>query len=646
MNHFFRQLPLPVKLMLIGFIPLAFLIYLSTQLYNERAQKVNLFGNYIDRMHQSRDITRLIDNLQTERKYSFEYTLKKTSQDELFKQRPQTDSIIKRLSDYNQTLSDFASYTFLDQLDTVRALIDRGYSQPTYVMDSYTNMVFRLNTLNTLPTGSYIYLQPVYKDLVAQKLLSEMVTYLGIMSANIYNALYTRQYMIEILFGTRGVYQVYNTYETEFLLKASPAAIGLYKNIQAKTSLHPANEYIQKIFKTFSFDSTYNHTEWDKISSVAIDELRHLQQNLLRSTEAQVNALYQNEQTEKKRTLISLIIILVLVISILAYTIRVTTSMLNKLKLAAQHISKGATPQLPFDKTPNDVIGNLAQSIFKIDENNRKLAHAADAIGNGNFSIPVEARSKEDVLGNAIIRMKDNLQQSIAGIKKAQEEMKEKNDELRSLSAHLQNIREEERINIAREMHDELGQLLTGFKMDVSWMNKNLNNHENPKISERLAGMVTIVDDAVKFVRKISSELRPSLLDDLGLIPALEWYAEEFEKRFNIGVHFDSGLNGLNISPKVATGLFRIYQESLTNIARHADAKKVTATLTIVDNQLLLIVSDDGKGFDKSPNKKTLGLLGMKERALMIGGKLEIKSEPGKGTRVLISVPVQTTGES
>jgi signal transduction histidine kinase len=638
MNRFFRRLPLPVKLMLIGFIPLAFLIFLSAQLYNERTQKVNLLGNYIDRMDQTGDITKLIDNLQTERKYSFDYALKKTLQTELLKQRPQTDSAVKRLSHYNEPLSDFASYTFLNQLDTVRIVIDNGYSQPTYVMDSYTNMIFRLNTLNTLPAGSDIYLQPVYKDLVAQKLLSEMITYLGIMSANIYNALYTRQYMIEILFGTRGVYQVYNTYETEFLLKSSPAVRRLYIDMRAKTSLHSTNEYLDKVFKTFSFDSTYNHTEWDKISSAAINELRHLQQSLLQGAEAQVNAIYKDEQTEKKRTLIYLILALVVLIIIVTYTIRVITGMLNKLKVAAQHISKGATPQRPFDKSPNDVIGNLSQSIFKIDENNRKLAQAADAIGKGDFTVPVEVRSKEDVLGNAIIRMKDNLQQSISGIKKAQYEMEEKNNELRSLSAHLQNIREEERINIAREMHDELGQLLTGFKMDVSWMSKNLNNHENPAIREKLTGMVTIVDEAVKFVRKIASELRPSLLDDLGLIPALEWHGEEFEKRFNIKVQFNSQVNELNISPEIATGLFRIYQESLTNVARHAEAKKIAATLRIADTHLLLTISDDGKGFNTSENKRTLGLLGMKERAVMIGGKLEIKSEPRKGTTIIISV--------
>ena len=123
----------------------------------------------------------------------------------------------------------------------MRTAIDSGQTNITMVMDYYTNVLFRFNTLNAFPTASNIYLEPVYKDLVAQKLLSEMVTYLGIMSANIYTALYTRQYMLEILMGTRGVYQFYNSYEPEFLLKASPAAVQSYKKMKSSSSTSAGN---------------------------------------------------------------------------------------------------------------------------------------------------------------------------------------------------------------------------------------------------------------------------------------------------------------------------------------------------------------------------------------------------------------------
>jgi signal transduction histidine kinase len=144
------------------------------------------------------------------------------------------------------------------------------------------------------------------------------------------------------------------------------------------------------------------------------------------------------------------------------------------------------------------------------------------------------------------------------------------------------------------------------------------------------------------FVRKLAAELRPGLLDDLGLIPALEWHSKEFEKRFGVQVNFKSNTKELNIPPEIATGVFRIYQESLTNIARHSEAKNVVADLEKNGVQLKLSVSDNGKGFpsQKPGQKKTLGLLGMKERAHMIGGKLDISSEQGKGTTVTIVIPI------
>ena len=422
MNHYFRKLPLPAKLTLIGLIPLIFLGYLSFRLYKENSQKLNLLGTYIERMHQSADITKLIDNLQSERRYSFDYTLKKDSLNELLQQRPKTDSIIKRLSNYEASLSDFASYTFLKDLAAMRAAIDSGQTNITMVMDYYTNALFRFNTLNALPTASNIYLEPVYKDLVAQKLLSEMVTYLGIMSANIYTALYTRQYMTEILMGTRGVYQFYNSYEPEFLLKASPAAVQSYKQMKSSSPLNPVTRYLDTVFNTFNFGNKYEHAEWRNVSTAAIDGLRNLQLTLLQNAEKTVNGLYKDEQASKRNMLIFLILAMVFVISTIVYTISVITKMLTELKQAAQKISKGE-PGPQFIIHSRDAIGSLAHSILEIDKNSRKLADAATAIGNGDFSASVEPRSSGDLLGNAIVRMKNNLEQLIGDLKNAQKEI-------------------------------------------------------------------------------------------------------------------------------------------------------------------------------------------------------------------------------
>lgn len=411
MNQFFKRLSLPVKLMLIGVVPLIFFIYVSVQLYNERSQKVRLLSSYMNNMQRSADIAMLINNLQVERKYSFEYALKKTMKEEMLKQRPVTDSFMDRMALYKETIGDFTSYTFLENLKNIRTGIDGGFTQANIVMDYYSSSIYRLNTLNSLPTGSNIYLQPVYKDLVSQKLLSEMITFLGIISANIYNTLYTGQYVVETLVGTAGTYRVYKSYEVEFLQKASPATATLFNNIKSKEAVKKADNYLDTVFKKFKHDSTYDHAEWDKISSVGIDERRQLQQTLLKQVQERVNDIYTNEQAARNRTLIFLLISLVFVVTIIVYSIYTITRTLNELKEATRRISLGA-PGQPFTDMPNDVIGSLANSISVIDKNNKQLSNAAYAIGKGYFDVPVEPRSPDDILGNAIVEMKANLQKS------------------------------------------------------------------------------------------------------------------------------------------------------------------------------------------------------------------------------------------
>ncbi|PZR29606.1 MAG: hypothetical protein DI535_02525 [Citrobacter freundii] len=221
----------------------------------------------------------------------------------------------------------------------------------------------------------------------------------------------------------------------------------------------------------------------------------------------------------------------------------------------------------------------------------------------------------------------------------AEERLKESYEETRKLTEHLQTVREEERLHIAREIHDELGQLLTVLKMDVSWLNRKLQPTTEP-VQEKLKELLSLIDITVKKVRHISSELRPSLLDDLGLVAALEWHIEEFQKRSGIEVEHELPSPEPVLPEPVKIGLFRILQESLTNVARHSEAQRVMVTLIQEENNLILTIEDNGKGFDaENTKKKTLGLLGMKERALMIGGEYKITGTPGKGTTVQVTIP-------
>ncbi len=224
----------------------------------------------------------------------------------------------------------------------------------------------------------------------------------------------------------------------------------------------------------------------------------------------------------------------------------------------------------------------------------------------------------------------------------AEEKLKNSYGELRELATHLQTIRETERAHMAREIHDELGQQLTGLKMDIAWIGKKLKS-ESEEVKLRMAETLQLINTTVKTVRRIATQLRPSILDDLGIVATLEWQSEEFQKRSGIECTFSTNVNNINLPTDIATGFFRIFQESLTNVLRHSQATKVITQLLFKDNLVILNITDNGIGYNAAEivNKKTLGLLGMKERTLMMNGSYEVSSKPGNGTKVIIVVPVQ-----
>jgi PAS domain S-box-containing protein len=219
-------------------------------------------------------------------------------------------------------------------------------------------------------------------------------------------------------------------------------------------------------------------------------------------------------------------------------------------------------------------------------------------------------------------------------------------EQLRALAARLTHVREEERTQIAREIHDVLGQALTGLKMDLSWMSKRAASVSDSELAgileDKIRAMSQVVDSTIGTVRKIATELRPSLLDDLGLEAAAEWQVHDFEKRSGIACKFVSELDEIEISPDSSTALFRILQETLTNVARHANASRVEVRLQVKNSDVLLQVHDNGRGITsrEMANTKSLGLLGMRERALLVGGAVDMKGKPRKGTLVSVRVPL------
>ncbi len=213
-------------------------------------------------------------------------------------------------------------------------------------------------------------------------------------------------------------------------------------------------------------------------------------------------------------------------------------------------------------------------------------------------------------------------------------------DELRALAASLQSIREEERTRVAREIHDELGQTLTAIKLESASLIRGLPVDAKEQLN-RAQSIVKLADETIQTVRRISTELRPSILDDLGLVAAVEWAAEEFQSRTGTKCHLDLPQNDIVIDRERATALFRILQETLTNVARHASATHVNMRLAQEDGSLILEVRDNGKGIseERLSAGRPLGILGMRERALLLGGELAISGAPGDGTTIRVRIP-------
>ena len=232
--------------------------------------------------------------------------------------------------------------------------------------------------------------------------------------------------------------------------------------------------------------------------------------------------------------------------------------------------------------------------------------------------------------------------QDVTELRLADEQLRLSQQKLRNLTAHQLEVREEERGRIAREIHDVLGQILTALKLDVSSL-REMVAHREPGVDTRLQEIAGLLDTAIKDVRRLASELRPVVLDQLGLPAAVEWLSRDFQRRTGIECRVRAQLPDVTLPEEVSTGLFRIVQEALTNVARHSGASRVDVTLDLAGRLVSLSVTDNGKGLSDAAqaSQDSLGMLGMRERALLLGGALELKGEPGNGTRLTARVPLK-----
>jgi signal transduction histidine kinase len=224
--------------------------------------------------------------------------------------------------------------------------------------------------------------------------------------------------------------------------------------------------------------------------------------------------------------------------------------------------------------------------------------------------------------------------------KQVKEELIKSHEILRNLFAHLQSVREEERTRISREIHDELGQALTALKMDLYWLDNKLPTDQK-SLRRKSQSMLKLLDKTIQTVKRISTDLRPGLLDDLGLVAAIEWQADEFHKHTGIECKLTVKPEDMIIDQEIATAIFRIFQETLTNVARHAKATIVQTTLKEENKRIILEVKDNGIGItkDQITNSKSLGLIGIRERIYPFKGNVSIGGTAGRGTTVKVTIP-------
>jgi signal transduction histidine kinase len=217
----------------------------------------------------------------------------------------------------------------------------------------------------------------------------------------------------------------------------------------------------------------------------------------------------------------------------------------------------------------------------------------------------------------------------------------ESNRQLQELSELQEKVREQERSRISRELHDELGQSLTGIRMEVSWLGRHLDR-EPGELGARILAIKTLIDQTIKSVRRISSDLRPLVLDDLGFAAAAGWYVDQFSARSGLNVTLALPDHDPERGGIVATTLFRILQESLTNASRHANATTVRVELQYDEREWKLTISDNGAGFDSKTEKdEGIGLIGMRERVQALGGRFSLTAAPGKGCSIEAVIPIE-----
>lgn len=289
--------------------------------------------------------------------------------------------------------------------------------------------------------------------------------------------------------------------------------------------------------------------------------------------------------------------------------------------MSALALAKEKCPEVPFIFVTGTLGEEVAIETLKMGAIDYVLKHRLSRLAPSMHRALREARERKDR-------------------KRAQQQLRESYEQLRSLSVHLQSVREEERTRIAREVHDELGQALTGLKLQLTWLAGRLPKGSK-LLRDKAKSLTGNVDATIHAIRRIATDLRPGILDTAGLLAALEWQAQQFQSQTGIKCILETSLQDTEWNQALNTAFFRIFQETLTNVIRHAKATAVNVRFFEERNDLILEIHDNGVGIAEKDiqNTQSIGLLGMRERAGLLRGEVHWRGEPGEGTTVTVRIP-------
>ncbi|GEP90881.1 Signal transduction histidine kinase [Chitinophaga terrae (ex Kim and Jung 2007)] len=410
MKKFFMQLPLPRKLILIAVIPLICLLYFGFTVFKKQNEDINTIDRLADRVINATAIMKVADEIHMERRNSVNYVLQTGSLNDLLTQRAKTDLAIDAVKS-RLLASDtrFFQYSLLNTLPKKRNEIDSKSMPQRQVLDYYSNLIFRLNDLANVNVPDLPVLSPIQKDMNAQYLLAQMAAYQGMIRMDIYYFMLKKEVWPEDFARIENNNDMVNSFRAEFLDKASPELVKDFQRMENSNEVRITSDFIKSTIQTRKIDTLFNADSWWSISTQSVDQLKQLQRTITDKVSKDTRVLSKQENDIKTKYLVALVLIVVLVITFLAITIKSIADSLELLRSAAVNVARGIPSSIPDVINTKDALGSLVRSFVLIDQNNQDLATAADSIGKGNFNIDVKPRSSEDVLGIAVVQMAADL---------------------------------------------------------------------------------------------------------------------------------------------------------------------------------------------------------------------------------------------